>query len=454
MPSGSRYRAFLFVTLWAGFLVPVSLVATPPGDGPLGEEASLSEGGGVKVFSPAATFTSDGGLLVVWESQLGGILSRRLDRDGHPSAAPIPLAPNHLPGLDELPYKGPGTSRVSPAVVALPGGGFAVAWTEEGLHLDVWVYKEKRQVETSRIFAQRFDAAGKPAGEPVAVGGGTGLETAPALVRLSGGDLLAVWELRGPAKMNAKEKDGPADGIWARALSPRLEPRGEPFRVDDLDGKAGSGPGVAAGASGGFLVTWESCCDAGGDGGIFARVFEAPGKPAAASFPVNATTAGEQSLPVVAASGAGYLVAWLGPANGPAGAARELQVFGRSIGADGAPSGGDWALSGGVGRQPTRPGLAAGAGGYLVAWCTGPGPRKGVFVRRVDAAGEPAGEAVQVSKLPTNYERRIALAGDGAHRYGAAWGGFNAADHPSINARVLAQEAPAPPEAAPGDGHR
>ncbi len=430
MLSCSRLLSASCGTLMAGFFLPVSLIAAPPALRPLGEPASLTDAGGARVFSPAASFAPDGSLVVAWESELGGVLSRRLDREGGSSGPPATLAANRVPGLDDLPYKGPGTVRKSPAIAVLPDGSFLLVWTEEDLHLDVWIYKEERTVESSRIFAQRFDRSSKALGTPVAIGGAAGQESEPQLATLAGGDVLVVWQIVG----------GGQDGIYARALSPELEPRGEPFRVDDREGQAGAKAGVAAAADG-FLVTWESCCDGGADAGIFARRFEAAGKPAGASFPVNATSAGAQSLPVVVASpGGGYLVAWLGPA-GDAG--RGLEVFARRVGAQGEAVGEDRAVSGAVGREPTRPGLVADSDGYVVAWSTGPGRGKGVFVRRLDESGAASGEPVQVSVRPPNYERHIALAWDGGQRYGVAWGGFDGADHASINGRILTTEAPA-----------
>ncbi len=430
MHTRSRFRPILATAAWLGLSVPVTLLAAPPVLGPLGDELHLSESGGVKVFSPAAAFTSDGGLVVVWESQLGGIMSRRLDRDGRPAAAPVQLAGNDLPAFEQFPYKGPATTREAPAIVALADGGVLVAWTEKRLDVEMAIYQDQRRLVGSRIFAQRFDRAGKAVGKPAAVGGALGLESEPQVARLTGGDLLVAWQVEG----------GAHDGIYARALSGSLVPRGEPFRVDDLEGRAGAEPTVAAGPADGFLVAWQSCCDGGGDDGIFARRFAAPGKAAAASFPVNGTTAGAQSLPVaVAGTGGGYLVAWLSPASG---SSREIEAFARPIGANGEPSGGDQALGGGLGRQPTRPGLVAGPAGYLVAWSTGVGRGKGDFVRRLDASGAPSAEAVQVSVQPPNYERRVALAWDGGKRYAVAWGGFDPAGRPSVNARMVAEEEP------------
>ncbi len=97
---------------------------------------------------------------------------------------------------------------------------------------------------------------------------------------------------------------------------------------------------------------------------------------------VNQTTQGRQSSPAIAFSGGHYLAAWTGPDRD-----EHVQVFSRLLAPSGAPLSDELLISSGpaVGDLPR---VAAGGGGFAVAWIS-----QGVHLRLLDDAGRPRGDA-------------------------------------------------------------
>jgi len=60
----------------------------------------------------------------------------------------------------------------------------------------------------------------------------------------------------------------------------------------------------------GFVVTWQSLAQDGDGNGIYAQRYDAIGTALGGEFPVNTTTASEQTTPAVAKNADGFTVAW------------------------------------------------------------------------------------------------------------------------------------------------
>ena len=125
----------------AALALGVQLLVVPPAlarIAPLGDPISLDVPLECANGDPAVAALDDGGFVAVWTD--GAILSaRRVDAAGKPTATEIVLA-SGLP--------------LAPEAVALPGGGYAVAWFDP---------------LRSRVLARFVDAAGS-AGPEVEVG--------------------------------------------------------------------------------------------------------------------------------------------------------------------------------------------------------------------------------------------------------------------------------------------
>jgi Ca2+-binding RTX toxin-like protein len=165
-------------------------------------------------------------------------------------------------------------------------------------------------------------------------------------------------------------------------------PLGEPQRAFD-----GSGSGrikLVYLADGSFVVVGG---DTEGPGvPLIGRVFEADGTPRGASFPINTTTEGHQSVTSIAAlAGGGFVVGWFSTDSPPKG-----QVFaanGAKVGAEfpvGSPN-----LQANLGHVAMT-GLAD--GGFAAVWLVG----TDAYVGRFDSAGLAVGEGLKLSVTELN----------------------------------------------------
>jgi Ca2+-binding RTX toxin-like protein len=183
-----------------------------------------------------------GGSIVVWavadvagNDAPGAILGRRFDASGNPVGGEFEVTP-----ID-------GNTDGGVEIVALDGGGFAVAWSSTDPD------------QTVHILAQRFDASGTPVGDELELhatspGGTIGQA---ALSALPGGGFFAAWN-----------ESGTNDIIRARAFDADGVPFDEAFTVNQ-----GTDPdvillesAVSTLADGSIVIAW-------GDNDIYYRRF-------------------------------------------------------------------------------------------------------------------------------------------------------------------------------------
>jgi hypothetical protein len=89
-------------------------------------------------------------------------------------------------------------------------------------------------------------------------------------------------------------------------------PQGE-FRVNEFTTGVQSGTDVAADASGGFVVVWQSTGQDGAAAGVFGRRYDAVAGPLGPEFPVNSYTSSTQlRARVTAAPDGRFVVVWAG----------------------------------------------------------------------------------------------------------------------------------------------
>ena len=322
----------------------------------------VSADGAGDQLNAAVTTLPDGGLLVAWYDRgcsIGlddlctgpfdagdAIYARRFDRDGNAiDAEPL------LVNADQS------GAEASPAVSALPDGGFAVAWAGRGADGQggVWL----RQFDASgvaldaddpRLFTGgsytespsfEVDAAGNLAivwsvvdglspgqrsevlgryysadgGEPVGLSfeDGTSLERKwPSLDMDAAGNFVVAYT-------QAETTDSPATAhdVFVRRFSAGGGMIDEqPIRVTSTaagDQRLGR---VASAGDGSFLVAWSGAGESGGEGdnqGIHAQEFDSLGAPVGAAFAINSTFAEIQDYPSVEMSPTGdAVVVWSG----------------------------------------------------------------------------------------------------------------------------------------------
>jgi hypothetical protein len=121
---------------------------------------------------------------------------------------------------------------------------------------------------------------------------------------------------------------------------------------------------------------------------------------------IQETPATQQVSPGVAFSPAGrYLAVWTAPD-----ADQRFQVFGRLLDVVGAPAGNVFQISSSTDR-PSGSRVAASGAGFAVAWVDG-----GVFLRRYDSHGTPLGDALHIDppafEIATGCDVAINAAGE------------------------------------------
>ncbi len=352
--------------------------------------------------SPAVALADSGTGIVIWENVDQGVVGRLFDAAGVPVGGEIVLAANrNLPHA--FPVEGEVVWRKEPAVVALPGGGFFVVWTEERLYIKTDIFWEDRKLLDRELRGQRFDAQGRPAGPRLRVNpDAAGLQSAPRA--LSGPDWIAVaWH------SDDLLPGGAGDGLFARVFEIDGSPRSEVFRVSrPAAGTAARRPALALDPAGDLWVAWESPGDGSGDG-IFVRRFSDFGRARGPAVTVNATTFDCQRHAALAAHpDGGFLALWHSPT--PDG--EQTRIYGRRLNAANAPVGAEFAVSRGDHEAELYPSVAAvGEDRYVVVWMSWfKNFPQGFFGVELDRDGATVGEPVRLHQFRAYTQFRTALA--------------------------------------------
>ena len=192
--------------------------------------------------NPAAAFSANGTNVVAWENDQRGIRAQFYKASGVPSGDEVTLVSN--PDLPALPFAGTLFNRRDPALAFSASGDLLVAWTEERAFVRSTPFAETRRVEEQDVLLQRFSASGAPLGDRFRVNGNAaGLQHTPRLVSRPGG-FFAVWE------------DGATGSIVGRALDEKGKPVGDDVAIGEGSGQLR--PALASNGRNRILVTWDA----------------------------------------------------------------------------------------------------------------------------------------------------------------------------------------------------
>jgi len=207
----------------------------------------------------------------------------------------------------------------TPAIAALAGGGFVVAWVSE----------------QERVAAPVLTSA-----------------------------------VQGPIYTNNSAAVTPSVDIYARLYNGSGAPSGNEFLVN-ANFFPCANPDVAAGADGGFMVVWgaRDAVNLNNSWDIYARSFSGAGVGGAAGY-VNTTLYGDQYAPHISSIGTDYLVVWtsLGQDGSREG------VYGQFVHAGGALVGGEFRVNTTTIGQQMQPAVASdGLNQFVAVWTSSPG---------------------------------------------------------------------------------
>ena len=233
----------------------------------------------------------------------------------------------------------------------------------------------------------------------------------PAVAADSAGRFVVVWESYG--------QDGAFGSIVARRFGGDGVPIGGEFVVSSSTSEARYTPVVAADAAGGFVVVWVDGSDDGSYTDVRARRYASDGAPIGAEFQVNAYTEGYQSTPAVAVGAAdGFVVTWRSFDQDASG----YGVFARRFDASGAPAGDELLVNTTRTGSQNLPAVAAdGAGNFLVAWQSDLAGGIGIVARRLDPTGVPVGGEIPVSEPAVGERLEPAVARGAAGSWVVVW---------------------------------
>ena len=207
-------------------------------------------------------------------------------------------------------------------------------------------------------------------------------ETA-ALARDAAGRTVVVWQSK------RQEGDG-SYGVYARRFDALGRPLGGELHVNLNEAGAQVRPAVALAPSGAAWFAWESHGQDGDRGAVLVRRFDAELSESTNEILVDDVHGGHQGMPAVAVDAEGRaLVVWTGPAQGSARVVRA-----RLFAADGTPLGDPISLGGEDGAIDNLPTVVAEAtGGFALAWARTDleGRPSGIVARRLDGEGAVRG---------------------------------------------------------------
>ena len=290
---------------------------------------------GTTVAAPDAVALSDGGYAVAWVKTVNGAREFRLasfNADGS-----VRTAEAMVPAL---PFS-------NPALAALSGGGFVLAWHR-----------------LSALEVLRYDDGGVPIGSTILVdnGGFYSTSVAPAVAGLAGGRFVVAWS-EGPNSADVKARVYAADGSAV----------GAEFTINAGTLGTQSQPSVTALAGGGFVVAWQSIGFDSYD--IYARTFDSAGNALGPDLLVNSAVPGDQTgADVTALAGGGFLVAWTDNATAREGGTggSSAAIVGQAFDAAGARVGGEFLINSTIQGEQSSPSLIAlPSGEVVVIWTDG-----------------------------------------------------------------------------------
>ena len=269
-----------FVIAWTGPEVFAQRYSSS--GAPLGGEFQVNTYTTGNQFTPTVAFQPSGDFLIVWEGVGPGgpgaqVFGRHFAGSGAPFGPPFRINT----------YTTSNNTIFMRSVGSDSSGNFVVVWaTTDG---SSW-----------GVAGQRLDAAGGALGPQFRVNTVTSGAQEYASVAVSpGGDFVVAWE----------SGDGSYKGVFAQRFSAAGAPAGPEFRVNTATTNSQTRASVSTDISGNFVVVWQG--PEAGSYVCFGQRYSSSGAPLGVQFRVNTYTTGIQMTPVAAADPSGnFVVVW------------------------------------------------------------------------------------------------------------------------------------------------
>jgi Ca2+-binding RTX toxin-like protein len=255
-------------------------------------------------------------------------------------------------------------SQQQPSVTGLAGGGFFIAWAD---------FSGSAPSSTrGEIKGQFFTVAGAKSGGELLINTTTSLpQTAPVVTELASGKILVAW-----TDNSATGGDTSVSAIRATLLNADGSVSTPEFLVNTTTLQHQHVASATALAGGGFVIVWRDTSENPvpdtnqfRPADIRGQLYDANGQRVGAEFLVNQDTYGAQAEPLVAAGpDGGFVVTW-STWSQFGGDEESLSVMARSYAADGSPAGNEFLVNQIGQSQQSIPAATYLASGDLVfAW--------------------------------------------------------------------------------------
>jgi hypothetical protein len=248
---------------------------------------------------PSAARLADGNVIVVWASQgqggsYQGVFGQLLSPVGAKIGAEFGIS------------QSTGYNHRAPAVAALSGGGFVVAWITE----------LQRTSSSIDAVARVFDAMGSPTGSVLLLNNtNAGICANPSVVGRSDGGFTVAWSQKSAVVYNSVITRGGSAGVdgWdvqVASFGTNGAVKFSPKRVNTVTSGDQYAPKLAAfGAD--SLIIWNSFAQDGSWEGVYGQFLEQQGTFAGVEFPINTVKVSRQLSPCISTDGVSrFLVCW------------------------------------------------------------------------------------------------------------------------------------------------
>jgi hypothetical protein len=257
-------------------------------------------------IAPAMATLTNGNVIIVWASfneAASGSMQDVYGRIFSPSG--VPVTGEFL--INQFtPY-----NQRAPAVAALAGGGFVVAWVSEQQRTTApnpgsgsFNVINTTPVPSVDIYAQLYTGNGTAQGTNQLVNSDFNPCADPAVAGGSDGGYVVTWDARDMSNpvgngLDIYSRSFSSAGVGATVLRVNSYLYGDQY-----------GPRISALGTD-YLIVWTSLAQDGSQEGVYGQFIRGNGSSVGGEFRVNTTTASSQIQPVVASDGVGqFLAIW------------------------------------------------------------------------------------------------------------------------------------------------
>ncbi|XQQ05421.1 MAG: calcium-binding protein [Leptolyngbya sp. IPPAS B-1204] len=249
----------------------------------------------------------------------------------------------------------------------------------------------------------------------------SGNQEKPDIAIGSLGNFVVTWQ--------SQDQDGDGTGIFARAYNASGRPISSEFQVNTATADDQTDPAVAMTLDNSFVVVWASEQSFGGSGqDVFAQRFDARGQRLGSEFRVNRSTLQDQNNPDVAIDGSGnFVVVYQSDDQDNNTTGRDddgTGIVGQRFDRSGALIGNEFRINTRTENDQTAPVVAMNAqGDFVVIWVSErqDGSGTGIFGQRYNNIGNPVGIEFQVNTETDGNQLNPSVAIDDNGDFVVAW---------------------------------